>query len=386
MENKSIGSNNSLKLDYYHPEDKYHFMFTQIPDFLFDDPACRQLSNNAKLLYGKLLRETRLAVKSNHIDAENRLYIDYSLSKTCEFLNCSESTAKRVRKELGNCFGDGIGLVQFISHGQGRSDYVYVMNYISATVNDIPSELSSSNSKTIIDPSREVNNVPSRSIKNELSRELKSDPYIIKNNKESFKKDNIYLLSFTNPTTKETDDDQLFFSSPPVSTAKGSYPDRYSTALEDFKTQISYEQLLCYAPDKTALVDDMTLVMAQEYVACSEDTIINGRHYSRSTIKDCLKSIDLETAKYVLDCLCRNNTKIVNIQRYILATLLNAPASFKAQKAYESQVKQNRFLIRDTGPVYVKPTVKRPYEPYQGRSYTDEEIHAFELKKLRIPG
>ena len=385
MENKSIGSNNSLKLDYYHPEDKYHFMFTQIPDFLFDDPACRQLSNNAKLLYGKLLRETRLAVKSNHIDAENRLYIDYSLSKTCEFLNCSESTAKRVRKELGNCFGDGIGLVQFISHGQGRSDYVYVMNYISATVNDIPSELSSSNSKTIIDPSREVNNVPSRSIKNELSRELKSDPYIIKNNKESFKKDNIYHLSFTNPTPEKIDDDQ-HFSFSPISATKVPIQNQYAATLEDFKIQIDYDQLICYASYKTTIIDDMTQVMAQEYVSCSEETIINGRHYNRTAIRDCLKSIDFPTAKYVLDCLGRNNTKILNIQRYILATLLNAPVSFNAQKAYEDQVKQNTFLSHNTGSSYFKPNGKRTYEPYHGRSYSDDEIHALELKKLGITG
>lgn len=380
-------------LEYYHPADHKDYLFMKLPNFLFDDPSCQKLSSKAKLLYGKLL-DTMRQEKAPKTDRENRVYILFSVKMTCDFLNCSESTAKRIRKELKDCFGKDTGLVKFDSHGQGNPDYVYIMHYNTSDADVQNGLYQDSTCEDQNEPSGSVKNEPSRSVKNELSREiihelpkeLKSDPYIIKNNKESFKKDNIYLLSFTNPTTKETDEDQLFFSSPPVSTAKGSYPDRYTIALEDFKTQISYEQLLCYAPGKTALVDDMTQVMAQEYVACSEDTIINGRHYSRSTIKDCLKSIDLETAKYVLDCLCRNNTKIVNIQRYILATLLNAPASFKAQKAYEDQVKQNRFLSRDTGPVYVKPTVKRPYEPYQGRSYTDEEIHAFELKKLGITG
>ena len=386
MDNINSDKPSYYKLDYYHPNDKNTSLFIKIPEYIFKDPCCSKLSNNAKLLYGAFLDEMRFSVKNGLVDSENRVYIDFSVKKTCHFLNCSEATAKRVRKELRECFGENSGLVQYVSHGQGKSDYIYVMNYIPESVTPIRTDRTIPITSATHDPSRDVKNEPSRSIKNELPRELKSDPYIIKNNKESFKKDNIYLLSFTNPTTKETDEDQLFFSSPPVSTAKGSYPDRYTIALEDFKTQISYEQLLCYAPGKTALVDDMTQVMAQEYVSCSEDTIINGRHYSRSAIIDCFKSIDLETAKYVLDCLCRNNTKIINIQRYILATLLNAPASFKAQKAYEDQVKQNRFLSHDTRPVYVKPTVKRPYEPYQGRSYTDEEIHAFELKKLRIPG
>ncbi len=372
-------------LDYYHPDDKNTSLFIKIPEYIFKDPYCSKLSNNAKLLYGAFLDEMRFSVKNSLVDSENRVYINFSVKKTCQFLNCSESTAKRIRRELRDCFGENSGLVQYVSHGQGKSDYIYVMNYIPESVTPIRTDRTIPITSATHDPSRDVKNEPSRSVKNELPRELKSDPYIIKDNKESFFKNNIYHLSNSHPTSRKIDDDQ-HFSSSPVSTVKAYSPDRYSTALEDFKTQIGYEQLLCYAPGKTALVDDMTQVMAQEYVACSEDTIINGRHYSRSTIKDCLKSIDLETAKYVLDCLCRNNTKIVNIQRYILATLLNAPASFKAQKAYEDQVKQNRFLSRDTGPVYVKPTVKRPYEPYQGRSYTDEEIHAFELKKLRIPG
>ena len=384
--NKNLSENNPpYKLDYYYPNQKFNFLFTQIPDFLFKDPFCKKISSNAKLLYGKLLRETRLAEKNKQIDDQNRLYIDFSLSKTCEFLNCSEATAKRVRKELRDCFGEKNGLVQYVSHGQGKSDYIYVMNYIPESVTPIITDKTTPIASTTHDPSREVKNEPSREIIHEPPRELKSDPYIKENNKESFKKDNIYHLSFTNSAPGKTDDDQrLPFS--PVSVAKTTTPDRYATALEDFKTQIDYEQLLCYASDKTTLIDDMIEVIAQEYVSSSAETIINGRHYSRTAIMDCLKSIDLPTAKYALDCLGRSNTKVINIQRYILATLLNAPASFKAQKAYEDQVRQNRFLSPDTGPIYVKPTIKRSYEPYQGRSYTDEEIHAFELKKLGITG
>ena len=384
--NKNFSENNPpYKLDYYYPNQKFDFLFTQIPDFLFKDPFCKNISNNAKLLYGKLLRETRLAEKNKQIDSKNRLYIDFSISNTCEFLNCSEATAKRVRKELRNCFGDGQGLVQFVSHGQGRNDYVYVMNYVIVPDNNTAPSFSSSNTNSIIEPSRKVKNEPSREIIHEPPREFKSDPYILKNNKESFKKDNIYHLSFTNLSPGKTDDDQHFPLSP-SSLTKDSTPDRYTTTLKDFKTQIDYEQLLCYAPDKTTLIENVVEVMAQEYISYSEETIINGRHYKRDSIRDCLKSIDLPTAKYVLDCLGRNNTKVLNIQRYILATLLNAPASFKAQKAYEDQVKQKKFLSHDTGPIYVKPTIKRSYEPYQGRSYTDEEIHAFELKKLGITG
>ena len=378
-------------LEYYHPADHKDYLFMKLPNFLFDDPSCQKLSNKAKLLYGKLL-DTMRQEKAPKTDSENRVYILFSVKMTCDFLNCSESTAKRIRKELKDCFGKDTGLVKFDSHGQGNPDYVYIMHYNTSDADVQNGLYQDSTCEDQNEPSGSVKNEPSRSVKNELSREiihelpreLKSDPYFKENSKESFKKDNIYHLSFTNPDPVKTDDQHFPFS--PVLAVKGSSPDLYATVLEDFKIQIGYEQLLCYASDKTTLIDDMVGVMAQEYISFSEETNINGRHYSRSAIRDCLKSIDLPTAKYVLDCLGRNNTKVLNIQRYILATLLNAPASFKAQKAYEDQVKQKKFLSHDTGPIYVKPTIKRSYEPYQGRSYTDEEIHAFELKKLGITG
>ena len=374
------------KLDYYHPYDKNTSLFIKIPEYIFKDPCCSKLSNNAKLLYGAFLYEMRSSVKKDLVDSENRLYIDFSVNKTCQFLNCSESTAKRVRRELRDCFGEKNGLVQYVSNGQGKSDYIYVMNYIQESVTQTRTDKTKPITSATHNLSKEVKSKPSRNVKNELPREVKSGPYFIENNKKSFKKDNIYHLSFINPDLRKTDDDQHYLPFSHVSLAKDLTPDWYATALQGFKNQIGYEQLLCYAPDKTTLIDGIVEVMTQEYISCSDETIIKGRHYSRAAIKDCLKSIDIPTAKYVLDSLARNKTKVETIQRYILATLLNAPASFKVQKAYEDQVKQNKFLSHDTGPIYVKPTIKRSYEPYQGRSYTDEEIHAFELKKLGISG
>ena len=382
-------------INFIHPAEANHLIYMKLPKFLLKDSRFQNLSINAIVLYTAMLDKSQYAADHNQVDAEGRVYIDYSLEETCYLLKCSLTTAKKVRKELRECFGKNNGLVKFVSRGQGRNDYVYVLSYHEDTSAELPkseSPIQESLSKpelnsireTSFEPSRETHFEPSRETHFNPSRETEFATYY-KTNKENNNKNNIYHLSFTNQSLRKTDDKQHFPFSP-VSAVKGSSPDLYATASEDFKTQIGYEQLLCYAPDKTTLIDDMIEVMAQEYVSSSAETIINGRHYSRTAIMDCLKSIDLPTTKYILDCLGRNNTKVLNIHRYILATLLNAPASFMAQKAYEDQVKQNTFLSHDTGPSYFKPTIKRSYEPYHGRSYTDEEIHAFELKKLGITG
>ena len=365
-----------FSLNYSYPGDKDTFIYMKIPKFFQTDSRFKDLSVNAIYLYASMRDKAAYASTINQVDENGRVYIDYSLEETCKLLRCGSTTAKKIRKELRDCFGENNGLIKFVPRGQGKNDYVYVLSYHQETAIETHDSKIRPSGETYFEPSRETHSNP--------SRETDFATYYM-NNKENNNKNNIYHLSFTNSDLRRTDDD-LHFPFSHVSLAKNPTPDRYATALEDFKIQIGYEQLLCYASDKTTLIDDMIGVMAQEYVSCSEGTIINGRHYSRAAIQDCLKSIDLPTAKYVLDCLGRNNTKVLNIQRYILATLLNAPASFKAQKAYEDQIKQSRFLSHDTGPIYVKPTIKRSYEPYQGRNYTDEEIHAFELKKLGITG
>ena len=386
MENKSIGSNNSLKLDYYHPDDKYHFTFTQIPDFLFEDPVCQKLSNNAKLLYGIMLRETRLAAKKGNIDTNGHLYIDFSLSQTCNFLNCSEATAKRVRKELRDCFGDGIGLVKYVSHGQGRPDYVYVMNYIPSTDDDIPSELYTSNPKSIINPSREVKDEPSRELKTNLSRELKSDPYNKINDKESLKRDNIYHLSFTTTTHPKDDDDEQRDSFSNEHLVRKTNQKPYSVVLDEVKTQISFDQLLTSMPDKAELITSIAEVMAQEFISNSPGLSIKGCTYQRAEVKSRLRSIDMPIVKYILSCLSSSKSKVNYIQRYILATLLNAPAAYEAQKAYGRLAEQNISSEHSINNSFAKPNTKHTYQPYIGRNYSDDEIRALELKKLGITG
>ena len=385
--NSTISLNHTpYKLDYYHPDDKYSFLFTQVPDFLFEDPACRELSNNAKLLYSKLLRETRQAAKKGNIDTDGHLYIDFSLSQTCKFLNCSEATAKRIRKELRDCFGDGIGLVKFVSHGQGRPDYVYVMNYIPATGNGISSEVFNSNTKTIIDPAREVKNEPSGELKTNLSRELKSDPYYNINDKESLKRDNIYHLSFTATAPQKDNDDEQRDSFSNEHLVRKTNQKPYSVVLDEVKTQISFDQLLTSMPDKAELITSIAEVMAQEFISNSPGLSIKGCTYQRVEVNSRLRSIDMPMVKYVLSCLSSSKSKVNYIRRYILATLLNAPAAYEAQKAYDKLAEYNISAEHSINHNSAKPNTKHAYQPYIGRNYSDDEIRALELKKLGITG
>ena len=369
--------------EYYNPNEQNNHLFMKLPIFLFDDPVCQKLSSKAKLLYVKLL-DTMRQEKNQKTDSENRVYINFSIKMTCDFLNCSESTAKRVRKELKECFGKDKGLVRFESHGQGNPDHVYIMRYSSPDTTEEYQQVTNSESRS--KSSREFNNELSRETKNELPRETKSAPYNKINDKESLKRDNIYHLSFTATAPQKDNDDEQRDSFSNEHLVRKTNQKPYSVVLDEVKTQISFDQLLTSMPDKAELITSIAEVMAQEFISNSPGLSIKGCTYQRAEVKSRLRSIDMPIVKYVLSCLSSSKSKVNYIQRYILATLLNAPAAYEAQKAYGKLAEQNISSEHSINNSFAKSNTKHTYQPYIGRNYSDDEIRALELKKLGITG
>ena len=369
--------------EYYNPNEQNNHLFMKLPIFLFEDPVCQKLSSKAKLLYVKLL-DTMRQEKNQKTDSENRVYINFSIKMTCDFLNCSESTAKRVRKELKECFGKDKGLVRFESHGQGNPDHVYIMRYSSPDTTEEYQQVTNSESRS--KSSREFNNELSRETKNELPRETKSAPYNKINDKESLKRDNIYHLSFTATAPQKDNDDEQRDSFSNEHLVRKTNQKPYSVVLDEVKTQISFDQLLTSMPDKAELITSIAEVMAQEFISNSPGLTLNGCTYQRAEVESRLRSIDMPIVKYILSCLSSSKSKVNYIQRYILATLLNAPAAYEAQKAYGKLAEQNISSEHSINNSFAKPNTKHAYQPYIGRNYSDDEIRALELKKLGITG
>ena len=139
-------------------------------------------------------------------------------------------------------------------------------------------------------------------------------------------------------------------------------------------------------PDKAELITSIAEVMAQEFISNSPGLSIKGCTYQRAEVKSRLRSIDMPIVKYVLSCLSSSKSKVNYIQRYILATLLNAPAAYEAQKAYGKLAEQNISSEHSINNSFAKSNTKHAYQPYIGRNYSDDEIRALELKKLGITG
>lgn len=72
------------------------YSFFRIPKVLYTNSAFKNLSFDAKVLYGILLDRMGLSVKNSRIDSENRVFIIFTVEEIMETLNVSNKTAGKI--------------------------------------------------------------------------------------------------------------------------------------------------------------------------------------------------------------------------------------------------------------------------------------------------
>ena len=89
-----------LELDFYYGREAEQFTFYRLPKALITDERFKEMTNNAKLLYGLMLDRMSLSKKRGWLDEENKVFIKYSLNNIEEDLNISRKTSGSLLKEL----------------------------------------------------------------------------------------------------------------------------------------------------------------------------------------------------------------------------------------------------------------------------------------------
>ena len=113
--------------EYYYGIEAEQFSFYRIPRLLIKDKRFKGLSSDAKLLYGLMLDRMSLSMKNGWLDAENRVYIHYTIENIMDDLDCAKATAVKIMAELDS--KKGIGLIEKKRQGLGRPDIIYVKNF-----------------------------------------------------------------------------------------------------------------------------------------------------------------------------------------------------------------------------------------------------------------
>lgn len=119
-----------MQYEYFYGAQAEQFSFYRIPKALFTEPNFRELSTDAKVLYGILLDRMSLSLKNQWLDAQNKVYIIFTLDEIMDALNCANQKATRLMVELEK----QAGLIERKRQGLGRPNLIYVKNF-AATIN-----------------------------------------------------------------------------------------------------------------------------------------------------------------------------------------------------------------------------------------------------------
>ena len=119
-----------MQYEYFYGAQAEQFSFYRIPKALFTEPNFRELSTDAKVLYGILLDRMSLSLKNQWLDAQNKVYIIFTVEEIMDALNCANQKATRLMVELEK----QTGLNERKRQGLGRPNLIYVKNF-AATIN-----------------------------------------------------------------------------------------------------------------------------------------------------------------------------------------------------------------------------------------------------------
>lgn len=115
------------------------YQFYRIPKLLFTSEYFKNLSCEAKVLYGLMLDRMSLSIKNRWLDEEDRVYIFFSVKEIMEMLNCGRNKAVNCLKELDQ--ETGIGLIEKKRLGLGKANVIYVKNFSLREYPDEPAEM-----------------------------------------------------------------------------------------------------------------------------------------------------------------------------------------------------------------------------------------------------
>ena len=115
-----------MSYDYFYGQSGELFSYFRIPKALFQDSRFRQLSTDARTLYGILLDRKSLSANNNWLDEQGRVYIIYTVREVQESLCCAEHKAVKLFREL-----EQANLIERKRRGLGRPSLIYVKNFSS---------------------------------------------------------------------------------------------------------------------------------------------------------------------------------------------------------------------------------------------------------------
>lgn len=305
-----------LTFEYFYGNEAEQFTFFRIPKVLFSDKRFRNMSTDAKLLYGLMLDRMGLSMKNRWLDDHNRVYIIYTMEDIIADLGCARQKTSKLLDELEN----SVGLIERKRQGLGKPNIIYVKNFICVQPDGEKAQNSGSmnikNQEVWKSNLQKYDNQTSGNMKTELHGVCKSYPN--KNecseNYESNTDLNQTILSY--PIGEQ----DISSAAPAEKT-----PDRMGWIAERkayeeiIKENIEYD--LIVHDYKASWLDEIVALMVD--VVCSKEPYIriNRQSYPQEVVKSRFLKIDASHIEYIYLALKDNTSNVRNIRAFLITTI-----------------------------------------------------------------
>lgn len=305
-----------IQFKYFRGNEVDQYSFYRIPKVLFRNNYFKNLSCEAKVLYGLLLDRTSLSIRNRWLDEEDRVYIIFTIEEVSEMLNCGVQKAVKLLKEL-DC-RTGIGLIEKKRLGLGKPNIIYVKNFMTEDLD--------SSSYTKKEQNCEKRNL--RISEKEVQEDVKSANQ-----------------DWCKSQSNNTDDINTEYSNTDIQSYlinQNSPIDRMEYYRQLIRKQVSYESFQNNAEEDLQEVDELIELMIEVMLMPDNQKIrIAGVEKPAAIVKNRFQKITYAHIEYVCFCLKENISKIENIKGYMLTTLYNSVLTQKHY--YQAKVNYNMY-------------------------------------------
>ena len=301
-----------MEFDYFYgPEDAEQYQFYRIPKLLITSDQFKDVSVEAKLLYGLMLDRLSLSIKNGWFDAFNRAYIIYTIDEVMEDMHCRSQKACKLVAELEKT----AGLIKKKRQGLGKPSLIYVLKF--STV----SPQNSSESKFL-----NFENQNSGDVKIKTQEFRESQPNKNNQNKTEINKTDLINLSVNTGKKDGMGED--------VMEKRRSY-EKY------FRDNLYIDDLYQSYPYDHGRIDEILELLVDTLCSTAKTIRCAGEDRPADVVKSRFMKLEYSHIQYVLDCIHENTTEVRNIKAYMLTTLYNAPLTI--DHYYQTKVNHDMY-------------------------------------------
>ena len=326
-----------ISFKYFYGNEADQYSFYRIPKVLFTSDYFKELSSDAKILYGLMLDRMSLSIKNQWFDDENRAYIYFSIEDIMELLNCGKNKAVKSMQELDD--ETGIGLIEKRRQGFGKANIIYVKSFmISEVLEDM----------LVVEKQKFTNQTTDEKVENTevYKTNFKNSQKQTSRSPES-KLQEVYI---SNPNNTNINNNNLSNteSNHILSTEKRCDYDEKEIIqgyMELIRENIDYDSLIAVYPLEQSLIEGIYDLIVETVICGNDKILIASNWYPTELVKSKFLKLTYSHIEYVLESMRKTTSKIANIKKYMLAALFNAPTTIDGYYRAEVNHDMPQFAV-----------------------------------------